>query len=243
MSLNAAVTPPRPQGPAIAVLQPYFFPYVGSFQLARAVDHFVFFDDVAFIKKGHIHRNSLLLNGQAHAFTVPVRQVSQNRTIAEHEYTGEWQGLLNLLKAAYRAAPHFKAAYALVENVALHPDENVARKNALAMQRVFAYLGLAQTWSFSSAWPGQGLKAQGRILDIAQRLQARCYVNPAGGRALYATEAFASAGVALRFIKTLPLGYAQGTADFVPNLSMIDLLMHCAPAQIVSLLGRCELEA
>ena len=243
MPPSPANTEGRPHSAAIAVLQPYFFPYVGTFQLARAVDQFVFFDDVAFIKKGHIHRNSVLLNGQAHAFTVPVRAVSQNRTIAEHDYTGEWAGLLNLLRAAYRHAAHFDAAFALVEAVALQPDNNVARKNALAMQRVFAYLGLAQTWSFSSALPAEGLKAQNRIIDIARRLQARSYVNPAGGRALYAPEDFAAAGVLLRFIKTLPLGYDQGTAAFVPNLSMIDLLMHCAPAQIVALLGCCELEA
>lgn len=243
MPPKPASTESPPHRPAIAVLQPYFFPYVGTFQLACTVDHFVFFDDVAFIKKGYIHRNSLLLNGRAHAFTVPVRGVSQNRTIAEHDYTGEWAGLLNLLKAAYRQAPHFDAAFALVEAVALHPDNNVARKNALAMQRVFDYLGLAQTWSFSSALPAEGLKAQSRIIDIARRLQARSYVNPAGGRALYAPEAFSAAGVALHFIKTLPLSYAQGAPAFVPNLSMIDLLMHCAPAQIVALLGCCELEA
>jgi hypothetical protein len=228
------------------VLQPYLFPYLGTFQLARAVDHFVFFDDVAFIKKGHIHRNSVLLNGQAHAFTVPVRHASQNRSIAEHEYTGEWAGLLKLLHAAYRQAPHFDAAYALVEAVALHPDENVARKNALAMQRVLAYLGLAQRWSFSSAVPHEGLRSQERILQLCRHWHAASYVNPAGGRALYAPEAFAAQGLALRFIRSLPATYAQGPGPgpgpFVPQLSIIDLLMHCTPAETVSLMDGFELD-
>lgn len=241
MSANAAAAPSP--APRLAVLQPYFFPYLGTFQLARAVDHFVFFDDVAFIKKGYIHRNSLLLNGQALAFTVPVRQASQNRTIAEHEYTGEWASLLKLLRTAYRQAPHFEAAYALVEGVALHPDENVARKNALAMQRVFAYLGLAQRWSFSSAVPHTGLKGQNRIVQLCKHWQAGSYVNPAGGRALYRPEAFTAQGLGLRFLRSLPAPYAQGAAAFVPQLSMIDLLMHCTPGEVVSLMGRCQLDA
>jgi hypothetical protein len=239
--LAAAVAALAP-APRLAVLQPYFFPYLGTFQLARAVDHFVFFDDVAFIKKGHIHRNAVLLNGQAHAFTVPVRHASQNRTIAEHEYTGEWAGLLNLLRTAYRQAPHFDAAYALVEGVALHPDDNVARKNALAMQRVFAHLGLPQTWSFSSTVPQAGLKGQDRVLELCRHWRAGSYVNPASGRALYAPQAFAGHGLALRFIRSLPTSYAQAAAPFVPNLSMIDLLMHCTPAEIVSLMGGFELD-
>ena len=40
----------------LAIMQPYFFPYLGYFQLLRAVDKFVIYDDVNFIKRGWIHR-------------------------------------------------------------------------------------------------------------------------------------------------------------------------------------------
>jgi len=229
---------------AVAVMQPYFFPYLGTYQLAAAVDEFVFFDDVAFIKKGYIHRNALLLDGSAHPFSIPVRNASQNRTIREHEYAGDWRGFLALVSAAYRKAPRFDAAMPLVEAIAMDPDENVARKNALTLQRVFEYLGIDKRWSFSSQTPAPALRGQDRILDLCRHRGATTYVNAAGGREFYSAAAFEAAGIALRFLRTLPHAYPQrGTDGFIANLSMIDLLMHCAPEEIAALLSLRALEA
>jgi WbqC-like protein family len=227
----------------VAVMQPYFFPYLGTYQLAQAVDCFVFFDDVAFIKKGYIHRNALLGPDGPQPFTLPVREVSQNRTIAEHVYAGEWRPFLATLRQRYRQAPMFEAIYPLVESVALDPDENVARKNALSFTRVFEYLGLARDWSFASrhALPAE-LRAQARILALCGREGAGTYVNAAGGRALYQPEAFAAAGIALRFISNEAPPYDQGRDGFTPQLSMIDVLMHCPPEAVRERLLRFRLE-
>ncbi len=87
------------------------------------------------------------------------------------------------------------------------------------------------------------LRGQERVLALCARNQAAVYVNAPGGRELYSHAAFEARGITLRFLRTLSHGYPQGSAPFVPNLSMIDLLMHCAPAQIVPLLDRFELDA
>lgn len=228
----------------MAVMQPYFFPYIGTYQLAQAVDEFVFFDDVNFIKRGYIHRNAVLLAGQAHPFTVPVRDVSQNRQIREHVYTGDWRPFLNLLHQAYRRAPQFDAAYALVESVVQDADDNVARKNALSFTRVFDYLGLSRAWTAASlrALPAE-LRGAERILALCRLAGAGTYVNASGGRALYEPAAFARDGITLRFLASAPDPYPQGRATYVPNLSMIDLLMHLAPAEVVTRLGQFRLEA
>jgi hypothetical protein len=242
--VSATAPAPRRAARSVAVMQPYFFPYLGTYQLAQAVDAFVFFDDVAFIKKGYIHRNALLGPGGPQPFTLPVRDVSQNRTIAEHSYAGDWRPFLATLQQLYRRAPMFDAVYPLVESVALDPDENVARKNALSFTRVFAYLGLARDWAFASrhALP-PGLRAQARILALCEREGAGTYVNAAGGRALYQPEAFAAAGVALRFISNEAPPYPQGRDSFTPNLSMIDLLMHCPPEAVRRQLEQHRLQA
>ena len=239
MSATATGRAPR----RVAVMQPYFFPYLGTFQLAQAVDAFVFFDDVAFIKKGYIHRNALLGPDGALAFTIPVKDVSQNRTIGEHGYAGEWKAFLATLTQLYRRAPMFDAVYPLVESVALDPDENVARKNALGFMRVFEYLGLQRDWSFASrhALPDD-LRAQQRILALCGREGATMYVNAAGGRALYEPDAFEAAGIELRFLASEPQPYDQGRELFAPNLSMIDLLMHCEPAAVRERLQQFKLE-
>ena len=65
----------------VAVMQPYAFPYFGYLQLMKAVDHFVFMDDVTFIKKGWMNRNKLIANGEEQIFTIPVSKISQNKKI------------------------------------------------------------------------------------------------------------------------------------------------------------------
>jgi hypothetical protein len=228
----------------VAVMQPYFFPYLGTFQLAQVVDAFVFFDDVAFIKKGYIHRNALLGPSGPQPFTIPVKEVSQNRTIGEHVYAGEWKGFLATLRQLYSRAPMFDAVYPLVESVALDSDENVARKNALGFMRVFEYLGIRREWSFASrhALPAE-LRAQQRILALCEREGATMYVNAAGGRALYQPVAFAEAGMDLRFLASEAMPYDQDREAFVPNLSMIDLLMHCEPPVVREHLRQFRLES
>lgn len=231
-------------GRRLAVMQPYLFPYLGTFQLARHVDRYVFFDDVAFIKKGYIHRNAVLLDGQAHAFTAPVRQASQNRTIAEHDYVGDWQPLLALLQRAYAKAPQFEPVFAWVQRVLLQGPVNVAQMNAHAMAAVFGYLGLPFDHGFASAHalPSE-LRASARVRAVCRAEDATIYINPAGGRALYDAADFERDGLVLRFCSMRPVRYAQRAAAFVPNLSMLDVLMHCPPAQVVELLGACDLGA
>lgn len=242
---EAAVSAAGASAPAtrrVAVLQPYLFPYLGTFQLARQVDRFVCFDDVAFIKKGYIHRNAVLLDGAAHAFTAPVKNASQNRTIAEHDYVGEWQPLLALLQRAYAKAPQFEPVFDFVQRVLLHADENVARKNARSMAAVFAYLGLPFEHGFSSAHalPAE-LRASARVRAVCRAEGATTYINPTGGRALYDAADFERDGMALRFCAMRPVQYPQPSPAFVPFLSMLDVLMHCPREQVIALLDDCDL--
>ena len=69
----------------IAIMQPYFFPYIGYWQLINIVDTFVIFDDVNFIKKGYINRNSILVGGQSQRCTLELIKASQNKLIYEVE--------------------------------------------------------------------------------------------------------------------------------------------------------------
>lgn len=224
-------------------MQPYFFPYLGYYQLAQAADDFVFLDDASFIKQGYINRNTVLLNGTAHRFTLPVRDVSSFRAIHEHQYTGDWQPLLGLLASAYRRAPRRHEVLPLIEALLRDGDDNVARKNAASIRLVFDYLGLPSRWHWASDTPHTGLRGQDRVLQLCRAHGAERYVNSPGGRALYSAADFEAAGIQLRFVNSQAASYHQGVDAFVPHLSMIDLLMHCDRPQIVALLGRYTLEA
>ena len=64
-------------------MQPYFFPYIGYFQLINSVNEFVIYDNIEFAKKGWINRNQILRQDQAHKFVLPLEKASQNRLINE----------------------------------------------------------------------------------------------------------------------------------------------------------------
>lgn len=249
MALRAPVaqSAARPSGVhdirRVAVMQPYLFPYLGTFQLARQVDRFVFYDDVTFIKQGYINRNAVLVDGQPRPMTAPVRNISSFRPIVQHDYVGDWRPLLALLQRAYAKAPHFEPVYDFVQRALLDADENVARKNARCFAAVFAYLGLPFNHGFSSAMEiPPDLRASARVRAVCRAEQAGMYVNAIGGRALYEAGEFAKDGMALRFCATRPgLQYPQAAAAFVPNLSMLDVLMHCTPEQVRALLRACDL--
>jgi len=226
----------------LAVMQPYLFPYLGYFQLGSGVDHFVFLDDVAFIKKGFINRNRILLDGQPFAFSIPVGRISQNRRINEHYFTGEFDTFLTQLRHAYSKAPFFEPVFTLVESVCLAPEQNVAQKNVASIQAVFDYLQLPFSCSLASSLPNEGVGGQQRILDLCRHFSADTYHNAAGGQALYDNEDFATCGVRLRFLQNHFPVYAQcGGGAFVPGLSIIDVLMNNAPEQVLVMLRDYDL--
>lgn len=209
-------------------MQPYFFPYIGYYQLAYAVQKFVFLDDVAFIKQGYINRNSILLGGRPHEFSLPVAKASSFRAINDHRYIKEYSKFFKMLEQNYRKAPYFNTAMQLVESVINQEDDSVSVKNAHSIKAVFSYLGIERDFLCSSELPRrEGLKGQGRILDLCDRLALTEYINSIGGQALYSKNDFSAAGVELHFLKSQPRPYMQGSNEFIANLSMIDVLMYC----------------
>ncbi|MGK4360943.1 WbqC family protein [Ectopseudomonas chengduensis] len=210
----------------LAVMQPYLFPYLGYFQLAASADQFVFLDDVAYIKKGFINRNRILLGGQPYSFSIAVERASQNRRIDEHRFTGAFDTFLAQVRHAYHRAPFFAEVFALVEAVCRAPELNVAVKNAASVQAVFDYLGVPLASRFASALPVTVARGEQRILDLCQHFGAHTYHNASGGQMLYDGQRFAARGVRLRFLRNRFAEYGQSGGAFVPGLSIIDVLMH-----------------
>jgi WbqC-like protein family len=226
----------------VAIMQPYLFPYLGYYQLAAAVDRWVFYDDVMFIKKGFINRNSILVNGAGYRFTVPITNQSQFRAINDHYAIPPFDGILRIIDHAYEKAPGYSRVFPMVSSVLDGRETNIARIAGASVSAVFDYLGIGIHASWSSAISGhQHLKGQERILAICKTLGASEYVNPIGGVELYDEALFASRGIRLRFHRMRPVSYHQGNVPFAPNLSMIDVLMHNDPDRVVSLLRECDL--
>ena len=218
----------------IALMQPYFFPYIGYYQLAHSVDEFIFYDDAAYIKQGYINRNRILLNSEPHTFSLAIHNASSFRPINEHHYLNNFGKLKKQLHAAYSKAPFFQEAMNLVVQILDDEDTSVSLKNALTLTKVFDYLELERTFTFSSSIKiEKEIRGQDRVIEICKKKSSASYINSSGGKALYSTADFTANGIELRFIETGNIRYDQKKPDFAPNLSMIDVLMWCDKGSII----------
>jgi hypothetical protein len=223
----------------LGIMQPYFLPYIGYFQLIGAVDRFVLYDNIKYTKKGWINRNRFLRGGRDEVLTIPLQAGSDALQICDREVAPDFDRakLLNRLAAAYRKAPQFDPAFALIERVVNFPERNLFAFLEHSIRRVCDYLGIATPLVPSSSLGiDHSLPGERRVLALCEHEKAGTYVNAIGGRGLYARETFAERGIDLRFLSPLRMEYAQFGAPFVPWLSIADVAMFNAPARLRELL-------
>lgn len=215
-------------GPVVAIMQPYFLPYIGYFQLIAACDVFVVYDNIKYTKKGWINRNRMLRNGSDAMFSLPLMRAPDHLDVDGRHLaaTADRHRWLAQLKGAYGQAPHYRSTLPLLERIAACADDNLFRFLHHALVATCAHLGIDTTILVSSGVAADHeLKSEERVLAICEALGARRYLNPIGGTELYARETFAQRGIDLRFLRAQPLAYPQFGSDFVPWLSIVDVLM------------------
>lgn len=225
----------------LAIMQPYYFPYLGYFQLMGAVDTFVILDDVQFIKGGRIHRNQILLEGNTKPIHMKIDHMTQQRQIREHDRILDKvheRYQLRLLRHAYQRAPYYEEVMPVLERI-MHDDEkNVALYLEKLLTEIRDYVGLETNLLMSSSLDyDKSLKCESKVISICQHLHTTHYINAIGGQSLYSKEMFADAGVPLHFIKMDPIEYPQFNGLFVPNLSIIDVLMFNSKSRVRELLS------
>lgn len=228
-------------------MQPYIFPYIGYFQLINAVDKFVIYDDVNFINKGWINRNRMLNNGKDSLFSIPLKEASQNKLI--NEINVNWDGIwkskfLKTLEQCYKKAPFYQVAISLIEQTLNVDDEPISKVIEYNLRLTCEYLGItSEIVSSSAIYQNTHLKAQERILDICLQEKATQYINPIGGLELYDKWVFEAQNINLNFIKSKPVEYTQFKNEFVPWLSIVDVLMFNSKETIKEFLNNYELVA
>lgn len=212
----------------VAIMQPYFLPYIGYFQLIAAVDLFVVYDNIKYTKKGWINRNRILRDGAATLISLPLKAGADSLHVRERELAANFDpdNLLRRIAGAYRKAPGFAETLPLVERILGHSDRNLFDFLRHSIVETCRHLGIASQVEVSSAFAiDHGLKAQEKVLALCAATGAKTYVNAIGGTDLYSSAAFRARGVELRFLKPRPFEYHQFGDPFVPWLSIVDVLM------------------
>jgi hypothetical protein len=218
-----------------AIMQPYFLPYIGYFQLMKAADLFVVYDQIQFSKRGWIHRNRFLQNGKDKYFTLPLKKDSDYLDVAERKLADDYISInnktLRKLEAAYRHAPFYKAVFPIVRECFLYSNHqnlfDFIFHSLYIMKRI---LGIECEFIVFSTLCSenevlQKLKGEEKVIEICKSVNTTHYVNPIGGQKLYHKDRFAENGIKLSFLQSANIEYKQFDNDFYPNLSIIDFLM------------------
>jgi hypothetical protein len=212
----------------VAIMQPYFFPYVGYFQLINAVDAFIIYDNIKYTKKGWINRNRILSHGSDTAFSLPLKKASDTLDIREREVAADFNRpkLLNQLREAYRKAPYQSTVVELVEDVLMGGDQNLFAFLHRSLERTCKFLAIPTRVIVSSTVDiDHSLQSQDKVIALCRAVDADTYINPIGGVELYSKDVFAGAGIELKFLRSRLVEYPQFDTAFVPWLSIIDVMM------------------
>jgi hypothetical protein len=230
----------------VAIMQPYIFPYIGYFQLIDAVDTFVFYDDVNFIKGGWINRNRLLIDGAEKLITFPCIGASPNKLIKEVKVdttNREYAKIMKSIQYSYSKAPHFEEVFTLIKTLLSAEYKSVADLASQSIVSVLKYLDIKKKIIYSSNEFSEtrGMHKAERLIKLSRCLDADTYVNAIGGKALYRKEEFAACNLELKFLKPNLKPYSQFSNTCILGLSIIDVLMFNTKEEVLDLIKGYQL--
>ena len=234
----------------LAVMQPYFFPYSGYFSLIHSVDHFMFFDDVQYNKKSWMSRNRLLnIEKEDPYFIRPALIKPEYRmlfTNVKLDNNENWKlKLLEQMNGYKNKAPFFPEIRTLMEKILEKEYEYLTAFNINSIIEISKTLGFTtkfDKYTDYNFWfeekPGEG--DWGRV--IAKELSASHYINSPGGESFILPEAFSKINLKLGFIQPNLKSYKQMTSEFIPGLSIIDMLLFNGFEQTAALISEYDIK-
>jgi len=230
----------------VAIMQPYFFPYIGYFSLIANADRFIVFDTVQFIRHGWIERNRIL-HPDRKVLYIKVPLVSHSRQtlikdIKINEGAFNWKGRIYDQLVPYRkVAPNFKSTMDLVKECLEINTTSIVELNVNVLHKICLYIGIDfhyNTLSEMNPELPEIYEPDEWALYISKWLGADSYVNPPGGLAFFDRKKYENHGINLEFIKPELTEYRQYPGqDFIPELSIIDVLMFNSINQIQGMLS------
>lgn len=227
-------------------MQPYLFPYIGYFQLINSVDIFVIYDDVQFIKGGWINRNRFLINNKETLFTFGLRKSSTFTNINNKFFSCNFQKekirFIHTIEQHYKKAPFFNSVIALLKEIMDYQQDNLVEFIYFSLKKICEYLDIDTPLVYSSNInKNENLTGEERIIEINKTLHSSSYINPIGGVELYSKSLFMQEGIDLFFLRSKPIQYKQFNSDFIPWLSIIDVLMFNSKDTVKTFLTEYEL--
>lgn len=230
----------------VSLMQPYFFPYIGYFQLIHAVDEFIIFDNAQYIRRGWINRNRIL-NAQKETvyINIPVHKAPRETKIKDIVIAnGNWKETIFHQLNYYRKAPHYDFVMGFLEDCLTSHNSNLSELNISLIKKVCNLLEIdTKITVLSNKFPmlSDINAADEWGIEVSKALNATTYINAIGGMEFYDSQKYKANGLDIQFVKTELKPYQQFQDVFVPGLSIIDVLMFNQPDEIRAMLEIHEL--
>ena len=228
----------------LGIMQPYFFPYIGYWQLINAVEVFVIYDNIQYTKRGWFNRNRYLLNGKDVLFSINLKDDSDFLNVKQRflSHVYKRKKLIGMFQNAYCKAPMKKEIFPVIERIINCPSDNLFDYIYKSITEICEYLKIETKIVISSTIDiDHSLKSEQKVIAICKELQADTYINLIGGMELYSKYNFIKKNIELKFIKSKPIFYKQFDNSFVPNLSILDVMMFNSIEEIGKMLREYEL--
>lgn len=227
----------------VAIMQPYFFPYLGYYSLISRADRFVLLDDVQFIRHGWIERNRILKPVEGWQYvSVPLEKFSLGTKIRDTAIKNieDWRAkMLRQLEHYKKKSPFYAAAMEVIREALALDTSSITHLNRHVLQVTCDYIGLKRDITVFSDMDlsiAPVTHAGEWALHITQALRGTTYINPTGGLEIFDRQQFDDAKIALEFLGNHLSPYGQRRDTFEPGLSIIDVMMFNSPEQIRTLL-------
>lgn len=230
----------------LAIMQPYFLPYIGYFSLFYNSDEFVFFDTVQYTKKSWYERNRIIkLQGGFSYIKVPLEKVKIGTAINEVKIdnSSDWKSRILAQLYIYRKAPYYNDVINLITNTLDEDHDYLYTLNIELIKSILDYLGIQtkihvlsrmnldiDTVNSPDEW----------ALNISKKMKAETYINSPGGESFFNKEKYKKSGINLLFVHQPLENYQQLNQTNELGLSILDVLMHNSKEDIIKMLDNSE---
>ena len=228
----------------LGIMQPYFFPYIGYWQLINYVDTFIIYDNIQYTKRGWFNRNRYLLNGKDALFSINLKSGSDKLNVDAREISPVYnrEKLMLKFQNAYHGAPYIDIILPMICEIIRFPDNNLFGYLFNSITRICDYLGIKTKILISSQVDiNHSAQAEDKVVAFCKKMHASTYVNLIGGVKLYSNTRFAKENLELKFLEADFVKYRQFDNEFVPFLSVIDVMMFNSREETMTMLNQFSL--
>lgn len=232
----------------LAIMQPYLFPYIGYWQLINSVDTFVIYDNIQFSKKGWFHRNNILLNDKKTLFSIPLKKDSDSLDVVERYISEgaekEIGKIIRQIENGYKKAPYFSDVFPMLKEIFQNDEKNLFKYIFNSVVKICEYLEIDTKIIISSTVDiDHSLKSQNKVIALNKALNVTKYINPIGGTEIYNSEVFKKENIELCFLESEVPEYKQFKNEFIPYLSIIDIMMFNSKDEIIEMLEKYKIKS